>query len=88
MLLTLTNNFLKWSNPPKSGFLQKSQEKSVLQMYMLALSAWVELAGFNQRGRKLLLIEKSYFQGDKDDYNQWWIVLGTSVFPTVLQNDW
>lgn len=39
MLLSLTNNFFKGSNPPKSGFLQKSQDKSVLHMYMLLLSA-------------------------------------------------
>jgi len=55
MLLSLTNNFFKGSHSPKSGFLQKSREKSVLQMYTLVSSAQVELAGFDQRSRKLLL---------------------------------
>lgn len=72
--------FSKGSNPPKSGFVQKSHEESALQMYML-----VELAGFNQRSTKLLFDwKRNYYQDSKSDSHQLWTVLGPCLFPSVL----
>lgn len=72
--------FSKGSNPPKSGFVQKSHEQSALHMYTL-----VELAGFNQRSTKLLFDwKRNYYQDSKSDSHQLWTVLGPCLFPSVL----
>lgn len=58
----------------------------MLQMYMLALSGAGRIPPEKEK-TSFLIEKKAYFQGNKDEYHQCWVVLGTSVFPAVLPDN-